>query len=159
MSILESDAKGNQNHQFWQPTKKLSTILFFTTAWSTVAPTSPPLGTAVGAKPRSLLPCYLVFLHFVLICPPLSQSSLPRSAGCLGNSKGPPERTLWKGKCWCVNVQVCGEYENTNAPLFLDAVNLEILQNVQSSWPLYSLLFRLSSSLCLHAISYVTWQG
>lgn len=46
----------------------------------------------MGHKLESSVP--VVFLHFVLLCHSLSQSSFPHSAGCLGNSKGPPERTL-----------------------------------------------------------------
>lgn len=102
-------------------TQQLSThpVLHWCDA-QTAGLTSASLGSVLGAKTTSLLRCYLVFQHFVLLCPPLSQSRLPCSAGCRGNSKGPPERTLWKGKCWCVNVQVCGEYEKTNIPHFFE---------------------------------------
>lgn len=75
-------------------------------------------------KKNFYLPILPFFSHFVLLCPPYSQSSLTSSVGCLGNSKAPPEGTLWEGKCWCVNLQVCGKYKKTNTPFLLECTAL-----------------------------------
>lgn len=67
----------------------VNTFLFDGQVWQTGGPSEV---LQVGHKLEFSVP--VVFLHFVLLCHSLSQSSFPHSAGCLGNSKGPPERTL-----------------------------------------------------------------
>ena len=122
----------------WQSNDQLSAYPALNQTWCTDGRSGIGVPrSCCWATNRKLEAFYLVFLHFVLLCTPLSQSSPPRSAGCLGNSKGPPKRTLWKGKCRCVNMQVCGEYEKTSKALLLssNAVNLKILQPLRSSWP------------------------
>lgn len=77
---------------------------------------------------KRMVALHTIFFPYILSA--LSQSSLPCSAGCLGNSEGPSERTWWKKNKENVDPQTqtgCWDLNKTNTSLYLQcrtSVNL-----------------------------------